>query len=108
MSAGSFDTHSAQAVLAASGVVAVSADGWRLVPPFQVDQHRITGPLVFSLRTEFNVYGDDTTLVATLDEEIPFGTKNVWLGGHINTTLDPSVRDLWLANGFDIKGADDV
>lgn len=76
---------------------------WRLVPPSTTYRYQIRGSLVHNLVMEEHVAGDDVELSTYVDgQEIPEGAVNVWLGGHLNITTDPTVRDLWLANGFSV------
>lgn len=98
-------THFGSVVLVASGDMVVTQGGWRLVAPEQVESHPIYRLLRFSVRTPYTVFGDDDGLHTTIDGDtvIPDGTKYVWLGGHINATLDTAIRDLWLANGFQVE-----
>jgi hypothetical protein len=85
---------------------------WKLVPPRYVDRYSIRNSLAFSITREETIFGDDVTLNRSYegglksggDEygAIPFGTKYIWAGGHINVTDDPAIRDLWLAYGFGV------
>jgi hypothetical protein len=51
------------------------------------------------------VYGDDTTLHTDENPktEVLLSAKYVWQGGHDNITEDQAIRDLWLANGYQVE-----
>lgn len=93
----------------ASGVLSVSSGlsgtVWQLVPPTETITVPVRGLLRWSLTIPYTVYGDDSGLHSSIngDADIPFNTKYVWIGGHVNTTEDPAIRDLWLANGFEVE-----
>lgn len=87
---------------------------WRLKPPEQRDKYQIAGSLQTSVVRVATVFGDESGLFtayegavdpagADANGSIPFGTKYIWHGGSDNTTDDPAIRDLWLANGFDVE-----
>lgn len=86
---------------------------WRLVMPTIRDRWTMKGSLTTSTYREVTVFGDETGLYTTergsrsvgSDEygAIPFGTKYIWYGGHVNTTDDPAVKDLWLSHGFEVE-----
>lgn len=76
---------------------------WQLVHPNRVDKHSLRGSLTFSNTVEFTVFGDDTQLYTHEDgAQIPEGVKYVWRGGCVNTTEDPAIKNLWLANGYQV------
>jgi len=77
---------------------------WRLIPPSTTYRYPVRGSLVQELVVEQHVAGNDVELSTYPDgAEIPEAATHVWLGGHINTTTDPAVRGLWIANGFDVQ-----
>ena len=86
---------------------------WRLIPPARTDEYVVRGALTTTLVREVTVFGDENGLFTTelgtpsagTDGygSIPFGTKYIWLGGHVNTTDDPAIKDLWLAHGFEVE-----
>lgn len=87
--------------------------GWRLVNPQIVDRYPIQGSLAVNITRAVTVFGDENGLF-TSDQgtlsgggdsygAIPFGTKYIWYGGHENITSDPTIRDLWLAHGFEVE-----
>lgn len=92
----------------------VYADGqllWKLVPPVTVDKMPIgAGSLTVSRRRPMTVFGDDQELHLCDDGNvlsggteqggIPEDAKYVWYGGHVNTTDDEAIKDLWEAHGF--------
>jgi len=80
---------------------------WRLVAPKHTDKYRIKGSLVWGMTRQETVFGNDVTLTSSYEGsvEIPFGTKYIWAGGHDNTTTDPAIRALWLANGYTVEVA---
>lgn len=86
---------------------------WRLVMPAISERYPIKGNLAVTISREATVFGDEDGLFTTesgspaegTDEygAIPFGTKYIWYGGHVNTTDDPAVKALWLAHGFEVE-----
>lgn len=88
---------------------------YRLVVPQIVEYFTMPGTV--GLRTskvrEITVFGDENGLFTSeegsiaegADEygAIPFGTKYIWYGGHENLTDDPTIKDLWLAHGFEVE-----
>lgn len=99
------ETSTAQPINVASVI-------WRLVMPTIREVFQIKGSLRVNTFREVTVFGDDDGLFTSNDGDIdvggdswgaiPFDSKYVWLGGHVNTTTDPAVRDLWLASGFEV------
>lgn len=74
---------------------------WRLTHPSTTYRHQIRGSLCVTQVMEKHVAGSGSTLTAYDEgEEIPEDAEFLWLGGHINTTDDEAVKDLWEANGF--------
>jgi hypothetical protein len=86
---------------------------WRLVMPANPERYTIRGKLAVTINREVTVFGDESGLFTTEQGStspgsddygaIPFGTKYIWYGGHVNTTDDPAVRALWLAHGFEVE-----
>lgn len=87
---------------------------WRLVSPTITEKYPICGSLVVRQQLGLTVFGNDTLLYVFdgkgggVDDagSIPFGTKFIWWGGHVNVTTDPVIRDLWLSNGFSVEVVD--
>lgn len=104
-------------VLTAEGVLSgnatVAGRRWRLKPPQHIIEHVIVGSLKTKRVVEETVFGDESGLFTSYDQNIPvgadayhaipFGTKYIWHGGSDNTTDDPAIMNLWLANGFDVE-----
>lgn len=98
---------------ALSGNATVAGQRWRLKPPQHVTEYVIVGSLKTRMVVEETVFGDENGLFTSYDQNIPvgadeyqaipFGTKYIWHGGSDNTTDDPAIKNLWLANGFDIE-----
>lgn len=88
-----------------AGEASFLSPAWRLIPPSRVDEYQIRGWLSTTLRREVTVFGDEAGLTVTElgTDAIPFGTKYIWLGGHVNTTDDPAVKNLWLSHGFEVE-----
>lgn len=86
---------------------------WQLVMPQIVERFTFRGGLSTTLSREATVFGDENGLFTTergspspgSDEygAIPYATKYIWYGGHVNTTDDPAVKNLWLAHGFEVE-----
>lgn len=86
---------------------------WRLIAPQIVEKYPIAGSLVYSKKRELTVFGDDVELFTAEEgglteggdeyNSIPWGTKYIWQGGHVNTTSDAAIKDLWIANGFSVE-----
>lgn len=89
---------------------------WRLVMPQIAERYALPntrGSLLTTLYREATVFGDESGLFTVemgrpgpgLDEygAIPFGTRYIWYGGHVNTTDDPAIKNLWLAHGFEVE-----
>lgn len=105
----------AAAAAYATGDLTLAAQSWRLVMPAIRETWPIAGrgALRVSTYREATVFGDEDGLftvsegakVPGTDDwgSIPFGTKYIWYGGHVNTTDDPAVRALWLAHGFEVQ-----
>lgn len=96
-----------------AGQFSFLSPAWRLVMPAIQERQVIKGSLAVSVYREATVFGDDTGLYTTQQGSvtagsdaygaIPFDTKYIWYGGHVNVTDDPAVRDLWLAHGFEVE-----
>lgn len=78
---------------------------WRLVMPQIEDYYPVRGSLRVRTCREATVFGDENGLETTQmgNKPIPFGTKYIWYGGHVNVTDDPAVKALWLASGFEVE-----
>jgi len=86
---------------------------WRLVMPTVREKWTLKGSLTTSTYREATVFGDENGLFTTAQGSpspgsdssgaIPFGTKYIWYGGHVNTTDDPAVKNLWLTHGFEVE-----
>lgn len=86
---------------------------WRLISPEHVERYPIAGSLTFSVARRETVFGDENGLFTSYEGSIPkggdeygaipFGTKYIWPGGGDNTTADAAIKDLWLANGFEVE-----
>lgn len=77
---------------------------WRLRPPSNTWKWPIRGSLCQETIVESHVAGDDEVLVTYADSaEIPQDLPHIWLGGHVNTTTDPAIKDLWEANGYTVE-----
>jgi hypothetical protein len=75
---------------------------WRLVHPSTTQRWQVHRKLVVDHTVESHIAGSDASLEAYAEgEEIPEDPQYLWLGGHINTTTDETIRNLWVANGFD-------
>ncbi len=104
---------SASAASSATGELSLAAQFWRLVMPAISERHVIKGSLAVTINREATVFGDENGLYTTETGSpspgsddygaIPFGTKYIWYGGHVNTTDDPAVKALWLAHGFEVE-----
>ncbi|WP_434439707.1 hypothetical protein [Lentzea sp. E54] len=82
----------------------MSGLAWRLVHPRIEYRHRFQGNLTVANTVELSVYGDDSGLVTHQDgDPIPPDAQYVWRGGYLNTTDNPAIRDLWLANGYEVE-----
>jgi hypothetical protein len=106
---------SASAVTDSTGDLSLVQSWYRLIVP-QVKEY-FTIPGTWGLRTskvrELTVFGDEnglfTSELGAIPEggddygAIPFGTKYIWYGGHVNMTDDPAIRDLWIAHGFEVE-----
>jgi hypothetical protein len=106
---------SAGAASDSTGDLSLVQSWYRLIVP-QVKEY-FTIPGTWGLRTskvrELTVFGDEnglfTSELGAIPEggddygAIPFGTKYIWYGGHVNMTDDPAIRDLWLAHGFEVE-----
>lgn len=81
---------------------------WQLVNPTVVDRYRLGDPshviYVKNVRA-LTVLGTGSVLTALENPttELINAAQYVWLGGHANITNDPAIRDLWVANGFDVE-----
>lgn len=74
---------------------------WRLIHPHTTERWQVHRRLVVDRVVESHIAGSDAGLEAYAEgEEIPEDPQYLWLGGHINTTTDEAIRDLWVANGF--------
>jgi hypothetical protein len=125
-SAASDAVGSARLTLALASVAAAAADGlsdftvlkswYRLVVPQIVERYTFpgsNGSLSTTMAREVTVFGDENGLFTSNQGSIPeggddygaipFGTKYIWYGGHVNLTDDPAIRDLWLAHGFEVE-----
>jgi len=81
---------------------------WRLTQPTRVERWRLGGPnnvIYVNNVVALTVYGDDTTLHTDENPktEVLLSAKYVWQGGHDNITEDQAIRDLWLANGYQVE-----
>lgn len=86
---------------------------WRLVMPSVTDRYTMRGSLSTTILREKTVFGDENGLFTVeqgspsegTDEygAIPFGTKYIWYGGHVNVTDDPAIKNLWLAHGYEVE-----
>lgn len=109
--------------LGLAGVIAAASDAlgdlvlavqfWRLVMPQIIERRTLQGLLSTTLAHEKTVFGDEDGLF-TVERgspspgtdsygAIPFGTKYIWYGGHVNVTDDPAIKNLWLAHGFEVE-----
>lgn len=96
-----------------AGSISIINPAWRLVMPTIRERHRLRGQLFTSVYREVTVFGDEAGLFTSdngyiaegADEygAIPFGTKYIWHGGHINVTTDPAIRNLWIEQGFEVE-----
>jgi len=94
-------------------VPVVVQEVWRLVMPTIREKRTLKGSLSTSTYREATVFGDEAGLFTTAQGSrspgsdsygaIPFGTKYIWYGGHVNTTDDPAVKNLWLSYGFEVE-----
>lgn len=74
---------------------------WRLVHPNVTERWQVHRKLVTTRIVESHIAGSDAGLEAYAEgEEIPEDVQYLWIGGHVNTTEDEAIRDLWVANGF--------
>lgn len=90
----------------------VLANAWRLVPPSITEKWPVRRSLQVPITRELTVFGDELGLFTSedgytnraelSDEDGAITAKYVWLGGRVNITSAPAVRDLWLAHGFDV------
>jgi hypothetical protein len=106
-------TGSVGAASQATGALTLVRPAWQLVMPTIREKWTLKGSLTTSTYREATVFGDENGLFTTergsrsegSDEygAIPFGTKYIWYGGHVNTTDDPAVKDLWLDAGFEVE-----
>lgn len=97
----------------AVGDLSIPAQSWRLVMPPIIERFTFQGMLSTTMYREATVFGDENGLFTVergapaegTDEygAIPFGTRYIWYGGHVNVTDDPAVRNLWLAHGFEVE-----
>lgn len=88
----------------------VAPTKWQLTMPLIRERWTMKGSLSTSTYREATVFGDEAGLFTTQRGSrspgsdsygaIPFGTKYIWYGGHINITEDPAVRDLWIQFGY--------
>jgi hypothetical protein len=81
---------------------------YRLVQPERVERWRLGDPgNVIYVRNVvgLTVYGDDSGLFTAENPktETLFSAKYVWQGGHDNITEDQAIRDLWVANGYQVE-----
>jgi len=107
---------SADAISDVSGDLSLVTSWYQLVVPDIIESYPMpdtNGSLRTSLVRHVTVFGDENGLFTSeqgaiaegADEygAIPFGTRYIWYGGHVNLTDDPAIRDLWLAHGFEVE-----
>lgn len=92
----------------AFGAPIVKRAFYRLVQPTRVERWRLGDPgNVIYVRNVvgLTVYGDDTQLFTAENPktETLFSAKYVWQGGHDNITEDQAIRDLWVANNYQVE-----
>lgn len=93
----------------AFGRPVVAVGFWRLVQPTRIERWRLgdgTPNVVYVTNVVgLTVYGDDD-LLSTIENpktETLDSAKYVWQGGHDNITTDQAIRNLWLANGYQVE-----
>lgn len=90
------------------GKAKLSIGFWRLVQPVRTERWRLGDPgnvIYVTNVVGLTVYGDDAEL-STIENpktETLDAAKYVWQGGHDNITQDQAIRDLWLANGYQVE-----
>jgi len=80
---------------------------WLLINPTRVDTYRADGSLTYTQATGLAVMGDADELETVPNptaDEIAEASPYVWLGGYLNTTTDPAIKDLWLREGYAVAG----
>lgn len=92
----------------AFGVAVVKRGVWKLVQPTRVERWRLGDPgnvIYVKNVVGLTVYGDDSGLFTAESPraETLFSAKYVWQGGHDNITEDQAIRDLWVANGYQVE-----
>lgn len=81
---------------------------WRLVHPFRLEKYPFVpgrpSPQYIPVVVDATIFGDDSGLVSSWGPGLDQlnAAQYVWLGGHINTTEDPDIRQLWLDNGYEV------
>lgn len=106
-------TGAAEGAGSVAAELTVAQPAWRLVMPAISERQTIRGNLAVTINREATVFGDENGLFTTQNGSvsegsddygaIPFGTKYIWYGGHVNTTDDPAIKNLWLAHGFGVE-----
>jgi Glycosyl hydrolases family 16 len=100
-----FSVESAEAF----GLPKLAVGFWKMVQPTRIERWRLgdgTSNVIYVTNVVgLTVYGDDDGLftIENPKTEQLDGAKYVWQGGHDNITTDQAIRDLWLANGYQVE-----
>lgn len=93
----------------AFGLPTLKVGFWKLVQPTRIERWRLGDDswnvIYVTNVVGLTVYGDDTELhtIENPKTEQLASAKYVWQGGHDNITEDQAIRDLWLANGYQVE-----
>jgi hypothetical protein len=93
----------------AFGLPTLKVGRWKLVQPTRIERWRLGDDswnvIYVTNVVGLTVYGDNSGL-STIENpktEQVAGAQYVWQGGHDNITEDQAIRDLWLANGYQVE-----
>ncbi len=90
------------------GLPTVKLGRWKLVQPTRIERWRLGDPgnvIYVTNVVGLTVYGDDSGLftIENPKTETLESATYVWQGGHDNITDNQAIRNLWLANGYQVE-----